>query len=112
MQCLEQPSTASAITNADDNYVQMASNKHKKPGKQFFVTLLLQDGMFTSLWERFVECISFTCKVSIVSYVVAIERSVLSKRANYHLHSFLEFESPIYIGMLREITVSLWPGYK
>lgn len=41
MQCLEQPSTASAITNADNNYVQMASNKHKKPGKQFFVTLLL-----------------------------------------------------------------------
>lgn len=77
-----------------------------KPGCLFFVTLSL-DEVYQDVRKDFL--LSFN---NIVTFCVAVEESKVSNKVSYHLHAFLEFASPCYVGDLREYISVVFDGLR
>lgn len=72
-------------------------NKHCKPGKLFIVTVSWDGELFTTIRERFLDTLQVGFGINFISYLVALEKSDRSSIVDYHIHSVLEFQKPVYV---------------
>lgn len=76
--------------------------KRLKPGSIFFITVECSS-INETIRSDFVSSLS-----SVVTYCVALEESVSSKRVGYHLHIFLEFDKPLLLSALRQLCIAFF----
>lgn len=89
---LEHHTGASAISPQS----QFSTEKRRKPGKCFFITVDLLE-YYESVRKDFKEWFS-----ELVTFCIAVETSRVSKRVSFHLHAYLEFENKLFLSDLRE----------
>lgn len=71
--------------------------QRRKPGKKFFVTVSLE----TFVGDERLDFYSYF-EDNLVAYCISIERSSVSSNVSFHLHSYLEFSSNVYVNDLRD----------
>lgn len=91
--------------NADKPDVVKHVKTRNKPGKQFFVTIGLEQ-TYDLVRQDFIDYISNFNKV--VTFCVSVEKSEVSNSVDYHMHIYLSFEMCMLLVELREIIVSLY----
>lgn len=85
------------------------SNKKKKPGKLFFVTIQLAFKPDLTERSRLIANVEIA-GYKLITYCVAAEVSEVSSAYSYHLHAFFEFEELIFVEELCKYLQSVYDG--
>lgn len=82
-------------------------SKHRKPGKQFFITICLPFRPCLLECARVISNLEFNFN-EIITYCVSVEASDRSENYSHHMHAFIEFVKPIYILEICEYLKSVY----
>lgn len=83
-------------------------SKRSKPGSKFFITVSLNDlDVYKDIKRDFVESFS-----SLITYCCSLEKTVIEKKVNNHLHCYLHFDHDIFIKDLVIYCNELFPSCK
>lgn len=93
------PSTGlmrSDVLGAD---VVVKKSARPQPGRQFLITLSLACGVFTSIREEFLNTLNLYAEWNnnlIVTYCIALDRSLESVNVDFHIHTYIEFVGKLF----------------